>query len=310
MKQKIKYVVICIALVAAALVSVRTADAAGITPRQVTPSNPLPGQTGVSYTFALSPQSAGTTIRQVTIKFHNAHTSVAPVPGGMSTTGAAVTQLTGLSGTWTLNAAVNGTLVLSNAAGSTPTNPLSIRFGGITNPAAAGTYYAEITTFSDAGTTTVDTDFAPFLTSSSSFTVTGAVNETLNFSLSANSGSLGTFSSSAVNNTNHTMTATTNASGGYVITGQGSTLTSGPSTIAFVTDGSVTAGVAEYGVNFTGSAGNPPGDIGLASSATVASRSSAIANDSTTATYRVSISGLTTPGNYSSTITYTCTASF
>lgn len=281
--------------------------------RKVTLTDENPSATGVGYSFNFNPESTGSTIRRIEFKVSTTKGG-STVPTGMSTTSATLGAITGLTGTWTIDNTTQGTLKISNATGSAPTNPVTVPFAAITNSSLASSstgYYFRISSYDAAsGGTLIDEADVAFPITNSSFTASGSVSETISFSLSATSGSLGIFSSAATNTTSHTMSVSTNASSGYNISGQGNTLTSGTNTIPFVSDGAVTTGVAEYGLAFSGAAGHPAGDIGLASATSVASRSNPVSNDTTTATYKVSITDTTAAGNYSSTIKYVATATF
>ena|GEM_PF-5677979 len=135
----------------------------------------------------------------------------------------------------------------------------------------------------------------------------------LTFSVSTSSLNLGSITPSAVSSASHTMTVATDMTRGYVITAQADGLfRSGPNSIPFVADGTVTAGSAEYGARFTGGLGvHPAGDIGLAPLTTVTTYTDNVAGgDTTTATYRASAAPSTQPGSYASTTTYIATATF
>jgi hypothetical protein len=106
---------------------------------------------------------------------------------------------------------------------------------------------------------------------------------------------------------------TTNAASGYIITGLGDSpngLVSANDNIPWVADGTVTAGASEYGAAYAGAGGHPAGDIGLASTTTVTSRSAPYNNDTTTATYKASPNTIDKPGTYQSVITYIATGTF
>lgn len=143
--------------------------------------------------------------------------------------------------------------------------------------------------------------------------LSGTQDASLTFSVSTSSLNLGSISPSAVSSAAHTMTVTTDLTRGYVITAQADgPFRSGPNSIPFVADGTVTAGSAEYGARFTGGLGShPTGDISLAPLTTVTTYTDNVSGgDTTTATYRVSAAPSTQPGSYASTTTYIATATF
>ena len=260
----------------------------------------------------------GTSIKGVKVVFGTAQGG-STVPTGMTTTGAAVGSITGLSGTWTGSFATNGTMSITNATGSTPTNPVSIPFTGITNSSSNGTYFAQVTTYSDTGlTTAIDQDDVAFVIAPSSVTVSASVNETLTFSLGSTSVSLGTLSTGSVSTGTGNMTIATNAANGYGINASGSTLTKGSDTVPFVTDGTpVAAGTAGYGLRVSscaaGATCSSTQDIGsgLTSGVTdLMSRTSPTTGDTHTVTYRASINGGTPAGSYSSTVSYVAVGKF
>ncbi|MDP9211959.1 MAG: hypothetical protein M3N59_01640 [bacterium] len=300
-------------LAAALVLSLTTATAvyaAGMGDTSVTLTNENPSATNVDYTFEFNPATTGSTIRRVEFQVGTTQGG-STVPTDMDTTGASLGTVSGLSGTWTEDVSVNGTMEITNGTGSTPTNPVSVELEDIENSSVEGTYYVRISTYdATSGGNLIDQDDLAFPIESSTVTVSAAVGQTLSFALSSTAVNLGTLSSGSVATGNHTMTVGTNASGGYAITGQGTTLTSGSDTIPFVTDGTVTAGASEYGVAFAGAAGHPAGDQDLSSSTTVASASGPVSSAVTTATYKASITGSQPAGSYTSAITYIATATF
>ncbi len=156
----------------------------------------------------------------------------------------------------------------------------------------------------------------------------------LTLSISANSVSLGTITTSTTGSGSHTISATTNASGGFAISYNGPTLTNQSNnsyTIPVYTAGSSSAGTAGFGINLkantTPSVGADPttnsGTCGVASAYNTANTFEF--KDSTTTTitnvtapadcvYTVSyvgnISNTTAAGSYSTNITYVLSGTF
>ncbi len=197
----------------------------------------------------------------------------------------------------------------------------------ITNP-TAGTYRMGISgTFGDTGETSVT------IISDDQVAATATVDPTISFSISANSitfGTLTTANARYADTTNgsstevvaHTMTASTNASGGYVITVDGTTLTSGSNTITAIggTATSSSPGTEQYGIRATASGGigtvSAPyntTDYALDTAAfpdQLASASGPSANTTYSLYYLANIAATTEAGSYTSTLTYTATGTF
>ncbi len=286
--------------------------AAGLTNAKVTLGNQNPSQS-TTYNFEFSPVSS-TTIKRVEIQFGTAQGG-STVPTGMTTTGGSLasTSNLGAAGTWTGDFTTNGLVKANNATNTgAPSANATVNLASLANSSATGTYYARISTYDTAttGGTLIDQGDVAFTVTNSTVNVTAAVGETLSYSLSSTSVALGTLSSSATNSGTHTMAVSTNAAGGYAITGSGSTLTDGSKNVPFTLDSAVTTGVSEYGVAFSGATGHPAGDRNMSTSQTVASSSAPASNATTTATYKASIAGTQAAGNYTSAITYVATATF
>ncbi len=191
------------------------------------------------------------------------------------------------------------------------------------NGATAGTAYCLRIIKSDA--TNIDTyTVIPQITTASG-------SQTLTFSLSANSVALGTLSSSAVTSGSHTVTLATNASNGLVLTYSGTTLTSGANTITAISSATTSSvGTEQFGINAKDNAtpnvgAECSGSVPIAAAATGYATadnfkfvtgetliSSNVAINSTTCTisYISNIAAPTESGSYTTTLTYTVTASF
>lgn len=160
------------------------------------------------------------------------------------------------------------------------------------------------------------------------------IQPTLTFSLSANAVQFGTISASAPryattsggSSTNsadaHTMTASSNVPGGYTISYEGPTLTSGTNTIAPATNisGSGTPGTEQFGLSLstTGSATIPAGYRQSTSTwsyvanttTPIASTSGPTAEETYGNRYIVNISSATPAGSYATNINYIITGNF
>jgi hypothetical protein len=184
-------------------------------------------------------------------------------------------------------------------------------------------------TFGDTGTISVD------IITDDQVVVTATVDPSLTFSISDNTIGFGTLSASddrfatgdTLGNSSatsaHTIAAGTNATSGYVIYLLGGTLTSGGNTItAPAGPAATTVGSEQFGLNLSASGGSGTVDsqygtssqYGFGSTSTtqdnVASASGASASTTYTATYIANIAAATEAGSYSTTLTYTATATY
>lgn len=218
------------------------AQAGALSPAKLMINNSQSAATNVTYQFRFT-TSVTTAIKQITILICDAASGTCNTPSGFSSTGATRTSdnLAGSSKTDTVN--VNGTLTLVAGTPSTQsTQAMFIDYTTITNPSTANTtYYARITTYSDTGTTVIDTATVAFaVLNSTSIAVTANVDPTLTFSVagiagtgsnSVNSANLtngvtttatsipfGTLTAASAKVAAQDITITTNASSGYTVT--------------------------------------------------------------------------------------------
>lgn len=182
-------------------------------------------------------------------------------------------------------------------------------------------------TFGDTGTITVD------IITDDQVDITATVTQSITFSISDNDVEFGTLSAgddtfadnSAGNATEveaHTLAAGTNASGGYIIYVSGATLTSGGDTIDAIggTNTASTPGTEQFGARYTASGGSGAVDApyaasgfaynGVSSPDNIASATGASATTTYSARYVANIASLTEAGAYSTTLTYTATATY
>jgi len=201
------------------------------------------------------------------------------------------------------------------------------------NPSVSGSYQIQIGgLFGDEGFITVQ------ILDDDQVVVTGTVSQSLSFAISDNTIAFGSLASAnarfaggaagtdgPTSGSAHNMTIGTNAPSGYVITYNGTTLTSGGNTIAAATitgDEDGTPGTAQFAIGFTtngdatiASAYNqvtPNFNYSFVPSVTtqIVSESAPTATETISAFYLANISSLTKSGVYTSTITYTATANF
>ena len=204
-------------------------------------------------------------------------------------------------------------------------------FALIDNGAASNTGYCFRAVLSD-GTPLDGYTVIPEIT-----TAVGASSGALSFSISDNSIGFGVLNSGAsryaTGDTNgsgsettaHTISASTDAASGYVITAQGATLTSGAHTVTAIggTSASPTAGTEQFGLRMTASGGNgvvtsPYNHATQYAYAGTAVSASQVASDPDgdnvetvySARYLGNITGATEAGNYTASLTYVITAGF
>jgi len=198
------------------------------------------------------------------------------------------------------------------------------------NATTPATSYAIAITgaFGDTGTITV------YLITNDQVAVTATVNQTLTFAISDVTIGFGTLTTAnrrdATGDTNgqtteveaHNMTVSTNAASGYILTVLGATLNAGSPTItALGSNTASSAGTEQFGLRMDNSGGNgtvtaPYAASGYAytGTASTAAQVAASSTSSFTTTYSVrylaNIAGDTEAGSYSTTLTYTTTATF
>lgn len=297
----------------------QTANAA-FSPKKMTLSNQNrsnaannPG-TGVQYTLSATGASA-TAVKRFEFQWQAAQGTDA-CPTGHVTSSAAFGTTTGLGGlTWTVDNAGSATCLVkfTNVTGNAANGAFTFRIDGITNTTANGTDFVKVTTY-DATTagTQLDQDTVAYVIADSTVQVTATVNETLTFSLATTSVALGVLSTGSVSTGTGNMSVATNAASGYEVNAAGSTLTKGSDTIAFVADGTVTAGSPEYGLAVStcgGGATCTSGDLGMPQSALI-SRANTSAGDTHTITYKASINSASAAGAYTSNISYVAVGKF
>lgn len=251
-----------------------------------------------------------------------------------------VTGLTNLcSGTYDTVAQLSGTTnahVEKNTQANYATDAcLAVPTGTVTVA-----YQASSCTGYDTTVASISADTNAHIGNSSAYTTkicasVGSTSPTLSFSLSDNSIGFGTLSSGAARYATgdelgsgseigaHTLTASTNASGGYSILMQGATLTFGAATISAIgsTNTSSSPGTEQFGIRAgvtsgTGTVSSPYAASGFAYDASAGSSdelaSGAGDGSSTIFSLRflANISTGTEAGGYSTVLTYTVTGTF
>ena len=146
------------------------------------------------------------------------------------------------------------------------------------------------------------------VTTSSSYIVRGGYQGAelgnLTMTISASSVGLGTLSSNQVSVGSSIVSITTDSNTGYSLS-IGSVSGAG---LAAVSDGTVTAGVEEYGVAVVGAERAFTNDQGITAGLLLASSATPISSSQSTLTFKASISGSSTAGSYSQTVSLTASA--
>ncbi len=159
--------------------------AAQITARKVTLSSSAASATGVTYTFNFTVPTTGTPVKSLDILLCTTASGTCTGSSGTTTGGSLSSQPTGLGAAsgWTGTFTTNNRLQVANSSNATnPAGAVTLVFGGITNPTTANTsFYARITTYSDASwTTTIDAGAVAAATANQ-ITVSATVPESLTF---------------------------------------------------------------------------------------------------------------------------------
>ncbi len=237
--------------------------------------------------------------------------------------------------TWGATVVGSVITITSGTGTSAATNCIRLRVGTnavtggagvnrITNPVASSPTVTLGGTFGDTGTITVNIV-------ANTVSVSSSVAQSISFSLGASSLALGTLSSSAVVSGSHTIIVATNAASGMVVTYSGVTLTSGANTItAMSTAAASSIGTKQFGINSkltttpavgaecTGTAPIAAAATGYSAvnsykfltGDTIISSAAGINSTTCTISYITNIAGSTEAGSYTTTLTYTATATF
>jgi hypothetical protein len=346
-KFKIAAIISAITLTVTVLAPALPAHAAQITSRKLTLGSSA-SNTATSYSFSFTLSSA-TVVKSLDVKLCTTASGTCTPSGQTNTAATLASQPTGLGAAsgWTATVSTNGRLQIANSGNATaPSGAVTLTFNNVTNPNNVNTtFYGWITTYSDAAWTPGNAIDSGVVTASTAnqMTVTASVPETLTFctgtsgitstSCSGATGTsvaLGTLGTTTTGAQTSQMGATTNAGSGYIITVNGTTLTSGPNTITAMNPATTsTQGTSQFGINLmsntTPSIGSATAGAGSAAPAagyntantfkfltgdTVASVGAADDFRLFTVSYIANISNVTPPGTYQTAITYICTATY
>ncbi len=324
--------------------SVRPVEAAPLTSASISLGDSRPDQAAVSYDFSASGVTLSS-VRCIRLIFATTVDGTT-VPDDMNTTGAALSASSDYIPTpasWTVDAAVNGTIEITYASGETPgsASARNVILTGIENGSVDNaTYFVRFDTFNNVDCTTspVDSASASFMFTDGQ-EVSLTVDPTLSFIVaSVASGQtvngatttattstttipFGTVTASANAIAAQDLTVSTNAVSGYTVhlryTGA---LTNGGATIDDHTGGNAdptdfsSAGTEAFGYTTndftlgTGTTGRFNANKWAApttSNAEVAYSAAAVSNETTRVGFQVGIDGSTPAGEYTSTVIYT-----
>lgn len=368
---KILILSLCAVLISATFSFVfmnNNAGAAQLTPRKLTLQNGAtdfgskPGGI-VDHEFQFTTASSGN-VGSIKFEYCTTASGTCTLPTGLITTGGttALSYENGATG-FTLNKTTNGSPYLTRAAANINTSvALTYRLSNITNPTTTNqAFYVRITTYASTDTTGGVSDFGTVAASTATqIVLTGTMPESLIFcagaTISTTAGipdcttaTAGAVSFNQLFSPTDTATATsqmaasTNATGGYSITVNGPTLTSGSNTItAMAAQAASSRGISQFGLNLklntVATSTTPVGaEVAIASNG-VDYRGQAAAGYETvdnfkfvsgesvansanggagptnaqiyTVSYIVNVPGSQTAGTYTTTLTYICTPTF
>jgi hypothetical protein len=329
------------------LANIMQANAAPITGRTIALSSSAGDASGVSYTLTTSALPTTTAVKSVELKIYDTLTGPSVPVGFSASSSTLASQPTGLGATsgWTVDATSAGALRIINGSNSTASSgALSITWNGVHNPTAANTtFYAVISTYSNVGFTGLIDTGSVAMSTSSQIQVAMTVGEALTFcagtsitaqdcsTISGNTVNLGAGSTVATAKGTSVLGASTNGNGGYTISVNGSTLTSGSDTITALASGGVsTTNTKQFGLNLAGANTTPVVGAAKSGSGTAAASTNYGTNNTFrfatgepvatvagptnantfTVSYIANIDGLTPAGVYASNLTYIATANF
>ncbi|MFI5240579.1 MAG: hypothetical protein ACHQUB_02630 [Candidatus Saccharimonadia bacterium] len=336
-----------IATLIAALLPILPAQAAQITSRKLTIGTSL-GNAATTWNFSFTVPTTGTTLRGMRFEVCTTASGTCTVPTGWVNTGATLASQPTNAGTgWTIDLSTySDSLGITTGSSQSITGGgvLAVNFNTVTNPNTTNTtWYVRISTYNGASyTTQVDTGTVTASTATQ-IVVSGTMPESLIFctgtsitgtncaTITGSTVALGFFSPTSTVYGTSIIGASTNAGSGYVITVNGATLTSGANTIPAM--GSATTsnvGTGQFGLNLVantspsvGTAVSGPGtstaftnydtvnNFKFTTGDTVATSGGAASDVNVfTVSYIANVAGNQATGNYTSTLTYICTATF
>ncbi len=191
-------------------------QAGTFTPAKVTISDSRAGNAATTYDFAYT-ATVTTDIKQINVVFCTTASGACTTPTGMVTTGATRESDniagTGRADTFTGNGTLT-TVVTTPATQST--QAITVSYSGITNPTTPDTtFFARITSYSDTGSTVIDSASVAFaILTTTSIAVSASVDPTFTFSVAAaNTGAVNGASIDVTSSTANTIPFGTLATG-------------------------------------------------------------------------------------------------
>lgn len=345
--KQIMFALVALVLATSSLmfISVQQVSAAQIDDRTLEISDSDGGATGVTYTFTFTVPSSAV-LQSLEAEICTTASGACTTPTGFTGASAGLaaqpTNLGDASG-WVDDSDAGSLRLNKSGNAAAPTGSQTVSFNGVTNPTADNTtFFARISTHStDNYTAEVDSGVVAASTATA-IQLTGVLDETLVFcagtsitgtncgTISGDEVDFGTFSSVTPTSGTSVMAASTNGQGGYSITVNGTTLTSGANTItALATQTASSAGSEQFGLNLVDNAtpnvGSDPSGSGTGDATanygtadqfrfvtgdSVASAAAATDANAFTVSYLVNVGGATEAGTYTATMTYICTATF
>lgn len=306
---------------------------------------------------------SGTSLGSIRFQYCTTASGTCTLPTGLVTTSATLDFQDATVNGFTLNNSTNGSPYLARAAAAaiTPGSAVSYRLATVTNPTTTNqAFYTRISTYTSLDTTGSSIDTGTVVASTATqIDLTGIMPESLIFCTGATVGTTSgvpdcstatggavsfnqLFSPTDTATATSQMAASTNATFGYAITVNGTTMTSGSNTIAAMAApaGSI-KGTAQFGMNLkantAAAAASFPGnsaEVAPAADATnlwgraatdynasdtfkfasgnpvADSNSSATNAQIFTSSYIVNVPGNQLAGTYTTTLTYIATATF
>jgi hypothetical protein len=319
------------------------AHAAQLQQRSLAIGSAVPGATTTN-NFRFAYATTGTAVGSLMFEYCDSPLFDVPCtgPSGLDASHAVLTQQIGEGGYFMLTAQTNR-IILTRAPAVLPQiNPSEYDFSNVVNPSDAETFYVRISTYVSTDGSGPYTDFGSVAQATTTGQIISAevppylkfcVGLTIATDCSTADGNLidlGTLTSSRVSYGSSQMAAATNAQFGLIIDAYGTTMTSGNNVISALTKPTPSApGNAQFGINLRANSnpgvGQEPSGGGVAvptasynvpnkymfnSGDTIASSAAATDTKEFTASYIVNVPPDQTPGVYTATLTYICTASF
>ena len=151
-QRRTTYILAAIAAVMMVFGNAALVSAADITAGSIELGDPRTSETS---TYTLTGSSfSGTTIRCIEVALNDQADGGGSIPNNITTTSSTLDSSTLITaGSWSVDNGSNGTLAITNAAGEAPSASGNVVWGGVTNGDTDQTYYALVTTYTDASCT-------------------------------------------------------------------------------------------------------------------------------------------------------------